>query len=154
RITTLLRSRAGGRYFRLHRSDGFPTARLPAEKRPFQASPLHARFEDSPVNRHASLSRILVPVDDTSSSRLADGIRYLRGGSLDRAVACFEEAARSQDPRMRSEALRRLADVKRRRAEWDEALRLSGEAIAIATGHELPEEVAAALNIEGSILLQ
>jgi tetratricopeptide (TPR) repeat protein len=91
-------------------------------------------------------------VGDSSTSRLADGVRYLRGGSLDRAWTCFEQAAeRTRDPRVRSEAYRRLADVKRRRAEWEEALQLSAAALEVATEHGLSDESAAALNIEGSI---
>lgn len=91
---------------------------------------------------------------DSPANRLEDGIRYLRGGSLDRARACFEAAAESRDPRIRTEALRRLADVKRRHAEWDEALRLAAEAAALAASYDLKEDEAAALNVEGSIHLQ
>ena len=92
---------------------------------------------------------------ETATSRLADGVRYLRAGSLDRACACFEEAAeRAQDARIRSEALRRLADVKRRRAEWGEALRLSDLAFQVAIEQGLNEEAAAALNIEATTHLQ
>jgi tetratricopeptide (TPR) repeat protein len=92
---------------------------------------------------------------DSVSSRLEDGIRYLRGGSLDRAWTCFEQAAaETRDPRVRSEAFRRLADVKRRRAEWEEALHLSAVALQVAIDHGLRDERAAALNIEGTIHLQ
>ena len=94
-------------------------------------------------------------VVDIGSSRLADGVRYLRGGALDRAAACFETAAaRSPDPQVRSEAFRRLADVKRRRAEWSAALRLAGIALRIASDQGLRNEAAAARNIEGTIHLQ
>ncbi|MQA91388.1 MAG: tetratricopeptide repeat protein [Gemmatimonas sp.] len=91
---------------------------------------------------------------DTPASRLADGIRYLRAGSLDRAWACFDGAAGIEDSRIRSEALRRMADVKRRRAEWEDALRLSAQSHQVAVEHGLKEEGAAALNIEGTIHLQ
>lgn len=92
---------------------------------------------------------------ETPDSKLADGIRYLRGGSLDRAWGCFEHAAeRTEDPRVRSEAYRRLADVKRRRAEWDDALGLLARALQEAAGHGLANEAAAARNIEGTIHLQ
>lgn len=91
---------------------------------------------------------------DSPTTRLADGIRYLRGGSLDRARACFEAACDSTDPRIRTEALRRLADVKRRHASWDEGLELAAEAAALAAAHSIPEAEAAALNIEATIHLQ
>lgn len=92
---------------------------------------------------------------DIGASRLTDGIRYLRGGALDRAAACFEMAAsRSADPRVRSEAFRRLADVKRRRADWTAALRLTHVALRIATDHGMRNEAAAARNIEGTVHLQ
>lgn len=92
---------------------------------------------------------------DIATARLADGVRYLRGGALDRAYGCFEQAAaRSDDPRTRSEAFRRLADVKRRRAEWSGALRLTAIALRIASDHALRNEAAAARNIEGTIHLQ
>lgn len=91
---------------------------------------------------------------DSPAGRLEDGIRYLRGGSLDRARACFHAAAESRDPRIRTEALRRLADVKRRHAEWDEALQLAAEAASLAAAHDLKEDEAAALNVEGTIHLQ
>jgi tetratricopeptide (TPR) repeat protein len=94
-------------------------------------------------------------VVESPASKLADGIRYLRGGSLDRAWGCFEHAAEhTRDPRVRSEAFRRLADVKRRRAEWDDALRLTARALEEASGHGLANEAAAALNIEATIHLQ
>ena len=92
---------------------------------------------------------------DSPTTILADGIRYLRGGSLDRAWSSFAQAAqRSRDPRIRSEAYRRMADVKRRRAEWAEALQLTARAVRIASDHGLREEGAAARNIEGTIHLQ
>jgi tetratricopeptide (TPR) repeat protein len=92
---------------------------------------------------------------DPAAAVLADGIRYLRGGSLDRAWHAFEQAAeRAQNPCVKSEALRRLADVKRRRAQWDDALRLCAEALQIARDCDLPDEAGAARNIEGTIHLQ
>ncbi len=92
---------------------------------------------------------------DATASRLSDGVRYLRAGSLDRAWSCFEQAAAEADsPRLRSEALRRMADILRRRAEWDEALRLCEMAYREAMSDDLYEQAAAALNIEGTIHLQ
>lgn len=96
----------------------------------------------------------LESVVDSPTSMLADGIRYLRGGSLDRARACFEQATSSRDPQIRSEALRRLADIKRRRAEWEDGLMLTRRARSVARRAGLREEEAAALNIEATIHLQ
>lgn len=93
-------------------------------------------------------------VSDSSTTTLADGIRYLRGGSLERARLCFEEASRSSDPQIRTEALRRLADVKRRRAEWDDAAHLAQQAAGVAAAHGLEDDEAAAMNIHATIHLQ
>lgn len=89
------------------------------------------------------------------STALADGIVYLRAGALDRAARSFAAAeSGTDDPRIRSEALRRLGDVKRRRAKWDEAERLLDEAERIAKEHALRDHLAAARNIRGAIRVQ
>lgn len=89
------------------------------------------------------------------AAALRDGVLYLRAGALDRAARAFAAAERgSDDPAIRSEALRRLADVKRRRAEWEEALRLLSDAVQIARAHALRDHLAAALNVEGAIRVQ
>ena len=97
-------------------------------------SPSAAPIGDGLAADRSYLSANVV-VSDSSTNSLADGIRYLRGGSLERARLCFEEASRSREPQIRTEALRRLADVKRRRAEWDEAMALAQRAASIAAEH-------------------
>ena len=83
---------------------------------------------------------------------LEDGVGYLRGGSTDRAWQRFVAAGRlAADPAIQSEALRRQADIKRRRAEWTEALELVARAVQIARDHALRDPAAAALNVEASI---
>jgi tetratricopeptide (TPR) repeat protein len=83
---------------------------------------------------------------------LEDGVDYLRGGSMDRAWQRFVAAAAlTADPAIMSEALRRQADVKRRRGEWEAALELVARAVQIARDHALRDPVAAALNVEASI---
>jgi tetratricopeptide (TPR) repeat protein len=94
-------------------------------------------------------------MSESAIASLNDGIRYMRGGSPERAWNCFEAAARdAEDPSVQSEALRRQADLKRRRAEWPEALRLSAAARQVAEDNALPDLAAAALNIEGTVHLQ
>lgn len=87
-----------------------------------------------------------------ASASLEDGILYLRAGALDRAAQAFATAAvGSPDPAIRSESLRRQADIKRRRAQWSDALCLLREAVQIARAHALCNHVAAALNVEGVV---
>lgn len=86
---------------------------------------------------------------------LRDGITQLHAGSLERAWTLFDTALqRTDDPAVRSEALRRKADIQRRRAEWAEAVLLASEAVQIATTHALHDHAAAALNVKGSIYIQ
>jgi tetratricopeptide (TPR) repeat protein len=92
------------------------------------------------------------PRGERAAAALRDGVEYLRGGSLDRAWQCFAAAGRlAADPCLRSEALRRQGDVKRRRGEWEEALELVARAVRIARDHALRDAAAAALNIEATI---
>lgn len=90
-----------------------------------------------------------------AEAALKDGIDHLRVGSLARAYDLFGAAyGMSEDPGVRSEALRRQADVQRRWAEWDEALRLLEAAVRMAREHGLGDHEAAARNIEGTVHLQ
>jgi tetratricopeptide (TPR) repeat protein len=92
------------------------------------------------------------PRGERAAAALRDGVEYLRGGSLDRAWQRFATAGRlAADPCLRSEALRRQGDVKRRRGEWEEALELVARAVRIARDHALRDAAAAALNIEATI---
>lgn len=79
------------------------------------------------------------------------GIRYERGGVLDQALACYEAAARNTDPRTRSEALRRSADVHRTRCEWGLAFERAREAAAVAREAGLDEVLAEATNAEAAV---
>lgn len=112
------------------------------------------------VRGPAPVSRLIYPgqlMDRARGARdaiavLKDGVDYLRGGSLDRAWQQFVTAARlSTDPATLSEALRRQADVKRRRADWTEALELVARAVQIARDHALRDATAAALNVKATI---
>lgn len=92
---------------------------------------------------------------ESAEISLHDGIRYLRGGSMERAWTCFECAAReASDPAIVSEALRRQGDVKRRRGEWTAALELCAAAVAVAEEQGLKDHAAAALNIAATVHLQ
>jgi tetratricopeptide (TPR) repeat protein len=97
------------------------------------------------------------PLRGTRAARAAieDGVAYLRGGSLDRAWQRFVAAGElTADPAILSEALRRQADVRRRRGDWADALELVARAVHIAREHVIAECEAAALNVEGTIHLQ
>jgi tetratricopeptide (TPR) repeat protein len=65
---------------------------------------------------------------------LADGEHAEQVGALDRAIASFREAARSEDVSIAAKALTRLADALRSRAEWDAAITAARKAQRIATG--------------------
>lgn len=93
------------------------------------------------------------PPQSLSASLLADGIRYERGGVVQRARECFEAVARTVkiEPALSAEAWWRLANLHRLHSSWDDALtaaRTSGE---IAHAHGFANTEAEALNIEGAI---
>jgi tetratricopeptide (TPR) repeat protein len=84
---------------------------------------------------------------------LAEGIRAEELGDLDGAITLFAGASHSPDPALAVEALTRLADARRSRSEWPEALVAARRAqdIARATGLE-PLELHAMV-AEGNVLL-
>lgn len=80
------------------------------------------------------------------------GIRLERGGVLDTALGCYEEAADMADgPAQLSEAMRHQADVYRLHCQWDDALRRAAEAERIAREAGLPDCAAEALNARAAI---
>lgn len=84
---------------------------------------------------------------------LADGIRYERGGVVQRARDCFEAVTRTADehPDEAAEAWWRLANLHRLHSSWDEALRCARKAAALAREHGLSNTEADAMNIEGAV---
>ena len=88
-----------------------------------------------------------------SSSLLADGIRYERGGVVNRARECFETVTRAagEHPEEAAEAWWRLANLHRLHSSWDQALDCARKGAALAHEHGLANTEADALNIEGAV---
>ncbi len=93
------------------------------------------------------------PQSSTFVALLSDGIRYERGGVVQRARECFEAVTRSEadDPASAAEAWWRLANLYRLHSAWDDALASARRSATIAREHSLPDVEADALNIEGAV---
>lgn len=84
--------------------------------------------------------------------RLEQGIRYERGGALDKALLAYDEVAEEADlPDLRAEAHRRRAGVFRSRCEWDAAIAEARTSGAIAREAGLGGLHAEALNAEAGV---
>lgn len=89
-----------------------------------------------------------------SAVLLGEGIRAEKLGMHERALAAYQEAAGDQaDAAVRSEALRRQADVFRVRCDWDAAIGAAREAQRVAAEASLEICFAEALNSEASVCL-
>lgn len=84
---------------------------------------------------------------------LADGIRYERGGVVNRARESFEAVTRTaaEYPEEAAEAWWRLANLHRLHSSWEEALTCSRRGAALAHEHGFLNTEADALNIEGAV---
>ena len=84
---------------------------------------------------------------------LADGVRYERGGVVQRARECFEAITRNaaEDPASAAEAWWRLANLHRLHSSWDEALAAASTSAELAREHGLADTEADALNIQGAV---
>jgi tetratricopeptide (TPR) repeat protein len=84
---------------------------------------------------------------------LDTGIRYEAGGVLDKALEAFvaAEAAATDDPGSRIEAIRRQADVLRTRCSWSEAIEAARRSAEAARQEGLPILEAEALNAEAAV---
>lgn len=84
---------------------------------------------------------------------LADGVRYERGGVVNRARECFEAVTRRADvnPSAAAEAWWHLANLHRLHSAWEEALDAAHRAAELARVHGLEDTEANALNIEGAV---
>ncbi len=93
------------------------------------------------------------PSSSTSASLLADGIRYERGGVVERARECFEAVVQREgdDPATVAEAWWRLANLHRLHSSWSDALDSARTSARIAREHGLANTEADALNIEGAV---
>lgn len=94
-----------------------------------------------------------VPTPTEAMELIEDGIRADEIGALDRALASFSEAAQAKEPAVAAEALARLADVRRSRAEWDAALQAAREAQRLALGIGNAGLIAHALIAEGNVFM-
>jgi tetratricopeptide (TPR) repeat protein len=84
---------------------------------------------------------------------LGQGIRAEELGDLEGAIALFGGASRSPDPALAAEALTRLADARRSRSEWADALAAARRAQEIARISELEPLEHHAMVAEANILL-
>ncbi|CAN5830809.1 hypothetical protein BH11GEM1_BH11GEM1_33360 [soil metagenome] len=93
------------------------------------------------------------PSHASTADILADGIRYERGGVVQRARECFETVTRAaeQAPAEAAEAWWRLANLHRLHSSWDDALTAARTAGELARAHGFPNTEADALNIEGAV---
>jgi tetratricopeptide (TPR) repeat protein len=92
---------------------------------------------------------------DRARQHLETGQRYLRGGDPRRAHGQFLAAqALATDAAVVIDVLRALADVNRLQGRWGDALSFARQSQALALRHNLNEQLAAALNMEGGIYLQ
>jgi tetratricopeptide (TPR) repeat protein len=83
---------------------------------------------------------------------LEGGLRYERGGAVDRALKQYEAILESTtEPSLLAAALIRIAHTRRVRCEWDEALAAARNAVTTAAGAGLDREHGEALNAEASI---
>jgi len=89
----------------------------------------------------------------TPRELIEQGVRYETGGILDRALISYREAAVTADgdPRSRSEALRREADVLRSHCQWGDAIARARESAAQARAHGFDTLLAEALNAEAAV---
>ena len=82
---------------------------------------------------------------------LGDAGRYLKGGSLDRALEAFAEAASSGDPPTVAAALVGMANAHRVRCDWGLALDCARRSQGVARAAGLAAPLAEALNAEAGV---
>lgn len=90
---------------------------------------------------------------DQVAAALADGVRYERGGVVQRARTAFESVTErsAENPAAAAEAWWRLANLHRLGGRLEEALQAANASAALARAHGLIDIEADALNIEGAI---
>lgn len=94
-----------------------------------------------------------VPSAADASELLREGVGAEEIGALDRALAAFVDAARTDDAATAAEALTRLADVRRSQAEWDEALRAARQAQRLARRIVDEQFLAHSIVAEGNVFM-
>src|SRR5581483_7883824 len=111
---------------------------------------------DPPIHPRGSPSgapRVSTPNMPDPYEHLDAGILAERRGALDEALQHYHAAAETDDPWLRSDALRRQASVHRNRAEWDEALKLARSAAEVAAAASLLNQEAEARNAEALVYI-
>lgn len=94
-----------------------------------------------------------MPSAAEAAELVSDGERAEQIGALDRAIESFSEAARVRDAAVAADALARLADALRSRAEWDEALDAAREGQRIARIARSDPLLAHAMIAEGNVFM-
>jgi tetratricopeptide (TPR) repeat protein len=94
-----------------------------------------------------------MPDLDRALELLDAGRRAEQFGALDVAIESFSEASQCDDPATCAEALARLADAHRSRADWSAALAAARRAQQIARSARLDALLAHAMIAEGNVLM-
>ena len=87
----------------------------------------------------------------SESVELEDGLRYERSGALDRALACYRQAAQDADPCVAAEAWSRISRVHRMHSAWDDALEAARRGAEMAREARLADCLADALIAEAAV---
>ncbi len=99
------------------------------------------------------MSSATPPHDADIADLLADGVRYERGGVVQRARECFEAVTRraKDHPAAAAEAWWHLANLHRLHSSWDNSIDAAHRGAELAREHGLVDSEANALNIEGAV---
>jgi tetratricopeptide (TPR) repeat protein len=108
---------------------------------------------DATSSSQSRSEAIDVPSAESARELIADGERAERLGVLDRAVASFTAAARTEDDEIAAEALTRLGDALRSCAEWEKALDAARAAQQIARGPGRELLLGHAIIAEGNVYM-
>jgi tetratricopeptide (TPR) repeat protein len=112
-----------------------------------------ARRTENDAAADAGRRAIDVPSGAEASELIRDGIRAEEIGALDRALTSFTEAGYTNDAAVAAEALTRLADARRCRSEWEEAIGAAREAQRLARSVGREDLLAHALVAEGNVFM-
>jgi tetratricopeptide (TPR) repeat protein len=92
--------------------------------------------------------------NDYARELIEDGVRAERLGALDRALTCFAAATQeAEEADTLADALTRIADAFRARADWESALEAARRAQVTAREANLDDRLACARVAEGNVLI-